>query len=64
MYLILSKNLVDQTQWLKACKQKNLKSKEELKYLKIMSYDEIITNNENKIKKMYNSEKNIILLIL
>ena len=29
-----------------------------------MSYDEIITNNENKIKKMYNSEKTISQLIL
>ena len=29
-----------------------------------MSYDEIITNSENKIKKMYNSGKTIILLIL
>ena len=29
-----------------------------------MSHDEIITNNENKIKKMNNSEKTIILLIL
>ena len=29
-----------------------------------MGHDEITTNNENKIKKMYNSEKTIILLIL
>ena len=29
-----------------------------------MGNDEIITNNENKIKKMNNSEKTIILLIL
>ena len=29
-----------------------------------MSHDEIIANNENKIKKMNNSEKTIILLIL
>ena len=28
-----------------------------------MSYDEIITNSENKIKKMHNSEKTVILLI-
>ena len=29
-----------------------------------MGHDEIIANNENKIKKMNNSEKTIILLIL
>ena len=29
-----------------------------------MGHDEIIVNNENKIKKLHNSEKTIILLIL
>ena len=29
-----------------------------------MSHDDITTNSENKIKKMYNSGKTIILLIL